>query len=175
MVGAVVVGVLAGILGGSSISYVMWRRWGRPTEMLASTGGQLSIGELAAKAADAFLGGHIIAGVGIAGVCFGAAGVGLLMFAAGAERLSAAGAYGATLVTILGVLLVVFSGALYVFKKWLEARTQVSLVTGYQEIILAFIGKVNTGTVNADQVVDLAEKEMESLSKILAGWDQPTP
>lgn len=162
-------GVVGGWLGGLVVSWLMWRRWGKPTQKLAAGGGEFTIGQLANKAADAFVGGEIIGGVGITGVILAAAGVILLVFGVGGQRLEAVAANGATLVTILGVVLVVFSGALYVCKKWLEAHTQVTLVSGYQQIVLAFIAKVNQGTVSANEVVVLAEGQMKSLSKLLAG------
>jgi predicted PurR-regulated permease PerM len=160
-------GALAGLLGGSSVSYVMWRRWGRPKQKLPSTGGESSIGQLATKAADAFLGGRIVAGVGIAGVCFGVGGVGLLMVGVARPQLQALVAFAASLVTSLGVLLVLFSGALYVFKLWLKARTQLALIEAHREIAVALLRKVKAGTVNSTEVQTWTREYVGGLYKEL--------
>ena len=129
-----------------------------PETQDTSTKPRETLSNLAKEGAAAFVAGNVIGGVGIAGL--------LLLFSsiliAIREPLSEISVQlnqtVFNLLLFMGVLLIIFSGILYYIRKLLEHRLLLSLVNGHKEVTLAYIEKLNPGTVNADQVIKLAEQ-----------------
>ena len=69
----------------------------------------------------------------------------------------------------LGTLLVFVSGVLYIYKKRLERNLVVGLLESFTEISLALIEKVKEGTVNSNEVGNLANNQFEFLLQLLEG------
>jgi hypothetical protein len=123
--------------------------------------------KLAEKAADAFLSGNVIGGVGIAGILCLFLSIFVFKIGISGIAIDDPELYIGFFLGLSGIALLILSGALYAIKIRLKGNILLSLIEGYNNISIALIQKVKEGTVNSLEVIELSEKHYHALETLV--------
>ena len=145
----------------------MARRIAAPGKPSTPTALPPSFTQIAKDGASAFITGNVIGGVGISGLLLLMAAVYLAFQSPFAEVAPQLDAATFSLLLILGFLLVGGAGVLYILRKILEQRLLIALVNAHKEVTVAYISKVNEGTVSAEQVLQLSNSYDAKLAHLI--------